>query len=113
MGFPAGLLTVTVTGQNILSLDGQPLDGAVIFTASGPVDDPAVSALIEGSAVAQVVDGVMIPVVLPCTDSVSPSFTYTITTRLNNADGISPPPVTGVAVPHSLGASVDLSALLA
>ena len=112
MSFPAGLLTITVTGQNILSLDGQPLSGAVIFTASGPVDDPAVNALIEGSAVAEVVGGVMVPVTLPCTDAVSPGFTYTITVRLQTADGFSPPPKTGVALPHSLGATVDLAGLL-
>lgn len=113
MTFPAGLPVITITGEHILSLDGQPLSGTVIFTASGPVGDPAVSALIEGSAAASVTSGVMTPVTLPCTDAVSPGFTYAIAVRLDNADGISPPPATGVAIPSSLGASVDLSDLLA
>jgi hypothetical protein len=110
--FPAGLTTITVTGQHVLSLDGQPLTGAVIFTASGPLDDPAANALLEGSALAQVTDGVMTPVTIPTTDAVSPPFTYAIAFRLNTADGISPPPVTGVSVPASLGATVDISALV-
>jgi hypothetical protein len=113
--FPAGLLTITVTGSNLLGLDGQPLTGAVIFTASGLVDDPAVSALLEGSAVAEVVAGAIVqPFVIPATDCVSPPFTYTITLRLQDADGAegAPLPVTGVSIPSTLGASVDLSALL-
>ena len=112
MTFPAGLTTITITGLHILSLDGQPLDGVVIFTASGPVDDPAADAVLSGSAVGEVVSGVMTPVTIPCTDAVTPGFTYTISQRLQTAD-MSPPPVTGVAIPSSLGATVDLSDLLA
>jgi hypothetical protein len=114
VSFPAGLLTITVTGLHVLDLAGEPLDGEVIFTPSGPVSDPAVSALLEGSAVGQVVAGVMSPLVLPATDSVSPAFTYTISTRLTTEEGAlgSPAPVTGVSIPHTLGASVDLSVLL-
>jgi hypothetical protein len=114
VSFPAGLLTITVTGVNVLDLAGVALNGEIIFTPSGPVSDPAGSALLEGSAVGQVVGGVMSPLVIPTTDSVSPAFTYTITTRLSTEEGAqgSPAPVTGVSIPHSLGATVDLSALL-
>jgi hypothetical protein len=111
VSFPAGLFTIVVTGEHILSLDGQQLNGSVIFSAAGPVDDPAVNALLEGSAVGPVINGVMTPLTLPCTDAVSPGFVYTITVRLQTPDP-DPPPVTGVAIPHTLGATVDLSALI-
>jgi hypothetical protein len=113
--FPAGLTTITVTGQDLQALDGTPLSGFVIFTPDAPIADPAVSALLEGSATAQVTAGAIVqPFVIPTTDCVTPPFTYTITQRLQTPDGAEggPPPVTGVSIPSTLGAAVDLSALL-
>jgi len=112
--FPAGLHTITVTGENVLGIGGEPLSGVVIFSASGPVDDPADDAVLSGSAVGEISNGVMTPVVIPTTDAVSPGFTYTVTVRLQDADGNAggPPPVTGVHIPATLGPTVDLSALL-
>lgn len=112
MTFPAGLTTITVTGLHILSLDGHPLDGVVIFTASGPVDDPAADAVLSGSAVGEVSGGVMTPVQIPATDAVTPAFTYTVSQRLQSPDP-DPPPVTGISIPGSRGPTVDLSELLA
>lgn len=112
MTFPAGLTTIQVTGENLRDFGGALLGGYVVFTASAPAADPADSLVMAGSAVALVNDGVMVPVTLPTTDSVTPAFTYTVTLRLTDADN-SPPPYEGIAVPSSLGASVDLSALLA
>jgi len=114
MTFPAGLTTITVTGENVLGIGGEPLAGVAIFTASGPVDDPGADAVLSGSAVGQITNGVMKPIEIPTTDAVSPGFTYTITVRLQDADGNpgGPPPVTGVQIPGTLGATVDLSALL-
>jgi hypothetical protein len=112
--FPAGLATVQVTGENILAFDGTPLSGVIIFTSSGAVPDPAVSTLLEGSAVAPVSGGVMTPVALVATDAVSPGFTYTITQRLQTPDGSAVPAQLAslVAIPASLGPSVDISALV-
>jgi hypothetical protein len=112
MTFPGGLTTITVTGQHVLALDGQPLDGAVIFSASGLLDDPAADAVLSGSAVAVVTGGVMTPLVIPTTDAVSPAFTYDIAFRLDSDDGIGLPPYPGISIPASLGATVDISALL-
>jgi hypothetical protein len=114
MTFPAGLLTIVVTGLHVLGLDGAPLNGFVIFSAADPISDPAVSLLLEGSAMGQVVNGVMTPVTLPTTDCVSPGFTYTVNLRLQDPDGVegSPPPFTGILIPHTLGAAVDLAALI-
>lgn len=112
MVFPPGITTIQVTGQELETLDGTPLNGVVVFSASGPISDPAVSTVLEGSALAQVVNGVMTTLLLPTTDCVSPGFTYTITLRLQGPDK-DPPPYPGVVIPHTLGASVDISALLA
>jgi hypothetical protein len=110
---PGGIMVIEVTGEHIEALDGSPLNGAFIFTAPGPLVYPAVETYFGGSAVAEVVNGVITPpVVIPTTDSLDPPFTYTISTRLNTDDGASPPPVTGVSIPSTLGATVDISALL-
>lgn len=111
MTFPEGLAVIEVTGLHLLDFAGALPGGYVIFTASAPVADPAGSVVLFGSATAQVLDGVMLPVTIPATDSVSPPFTYTITLRLQSEDA-DPPPWTGISVPSTLGASVDLSALL-
>ncbi len=115
MTFPAGMTTITVTGSDIIALDGTPLSGFIMFTPSEEVEDPAVLAVLEGSATATVTSGVLVqPFVIPTTDCITPVFTYTITQRLQTPDGVTgtPPPLTGVSIPHGLGSSVDLSALL-
>ncbi len=114
MTFPAGLLTIVVTGLNVEAFDGTPLNGVVIFTPSLEGSAPAENILLEGSANGEVVNGVMTPLTIPTTDSVTPSFTYTITQRLQTPDmsGSQPAPLTGVAIPHSLGSTVDLSVLI-
>jgi hypothetical protein len=109
--FPGGLTTITVTGENLLDFGGAPLNGFVVFSASGVAADPAAGLVLEGSAAGQVVNGVMEPVVIPTTDSVSPAFTYTVELKLATADA-DPPPRTGIAVPAALGSTVDLSDLL-
>jgi hypothetical protein len=111
MTFPAGLTAIEVTGLHLLDLAGNPASGYVTFTASGPVASPAAGAVVLGSADAQVSEGVMTPLTLPTTDAVSPAFTYTIYLRLQGEDA-DPPPWTGISIPSTLGASVDLSALL-
>ena len=111
MTFPAGLTTIEVTGLHLADFGGAAANGFVIFTASEVAADPAAELVLAGSTEGLVTGGVMAPVTIPTTDSVSPAFTYTVTLRLQNADN-SPPPYTGISVPHTLGASVDLSTLL-
>jgi hypothetical protein len=109
--FPFWLGVVTLTGTGLYALDGSPLSGAIILTPSAPQYIPGWEVL-EGSATLTVVAGqAEAPIVVPCTDSVSPSFTYTISQRLSIPDN-NPPPVTGVTIPRSLGRVVDISALL-
>jgi hypothetical protein len=109
--FPFWLAVIQLTGTDIAADDGTLLDGAFILTPSEPVFIPGWTVL-EGSATLTVTNGVAAPVYIVCTDAVSPGFTYTVTSRLSTPDAVGPVPVTGVAVPHTLGASVDISALL-
>lgn len=111
--FPFWLAVIELTGNALAGLDGEALNGVIILTPSAPQYIPG-WAVLEGSASLPVVNGVAAPLLIPCTDCVSPSFTYTITQRLNTPDGMAgnPAPITGVSIPHSLGASVDISALL-
>lgn len=112
MGFPAGLTTIQVTGLNVTDFGGNPANGFVLFTPSeAAAPDANAHLVMQGSAEGVVTGGVMTPVVIPTTDSVSPSFTYTIRLLLQTADN-APAPYTAVAIPASLGASVDLSALI-
>jgi hypothetical protein len=109
--FPGGVTTIAITGESLLDLDGTPLNGFIILTPSRPVY-VAGTTVLEGSASMQVSGGVATPITVPTTDAVSPSFTYTITQRLATPDGVPPAPVTGVTIPASTGASVDISILL-
>jgi hypothetical protein len=109
--FPFWLAVITVTAESVLAADGTPLTGAFILTPSQPVYAGG-WVVVEGSATLTVAKGVATSIVIPCTDAVTPGFTYTITQRLNSPDGISPPPLANVAIPHTLGATVDISALL-
>jgi hypothetical protein len=109
------VLTIQVTGLSIKDFGQNPLSGVIVFTASVPeLADPADDLLEAGSATGLVTSGVMEPVTIPATDSVDPSFTYTIRQALATADGIdlNIPPVENVLIPHTLGSTVDVSSLL-
>jgi hypothetical protein len=104
---------IQVTGQSITTLDGTPLNGFILFSTDGPVDIPDMPAVFLGSADATVRNGVMDTITLPTTDSVLPPFAYTITLRISGPDGDSDNKVIqNVQIPSTLGASVDIAALL-
>jgi hypothetical protein len=109
--FPFWLAVIEVTGDTLTAADGTLLNGVIILTPSAPVYVPG-WAVLEGSATLTVTDGVASPTTVVCTDTVTPAFTYTITQRLDIPDITGPVPVAGVSVPHTLGATVDISALL-
>ncbi len=109
--YPFWLGVVQLTAENVTAMDGTLLNGVFILTPSVPVYAGG-WAVLEGSATLTVVNGAGIPVYIPCTDTSPQSFTYTITSRLDIPDGPGPVPVAGVAVPHTLGPSVDISTLL-
>jgi hypothetical protein len=109
--FPFWLAVIEVTGDTLTAADGTLLNGVIILTPSAPVYVPG-WAVLEGSATLTVTDGVASPTTVVCTDAVTPAFTYTITQRLDIPDITGPVPVAGVSVPHTLGATVDISALL-
>lgn len=109
--YPFWLGVCTITAVDVVADDGTLLNGAFILTPSVPVYI-AGWAVLEGSATLTVTSGTGTPVTLPCTDTAGTAFTYTIIQRLNTPDAVNPPPVTGVALPHTLGTTVDISALL-
>ncbi len=109
--FPFWLGVIVLTAGSVIGSGGELLDGDIILTPSVPVYIPG-WAVLEGSTVLTVANGAAAPQVIVCTDAAPTGFTYTIAQRLNTPDILNPPPVTGVSVPHTLGATVDISALL-
>lgn len=109
--YPFWLGVITVTAQNVIANDGTLLNGAFILTPSTPVYESG-WVVLEGSATITVTNGVGTSIVVPCTDTAGTAFTYTINQRLNIPDGANPAPITGVTIPHTLGSTVDISALL-
>jgi hypothetical protein len=103
--------TIQVTGLSIQTLDGTPLNGFVIFSAPEVETIPGV--IFAGSGDATVRNGVMDTITLPTTDSTIPPFTYTIKLRISGPDGdLDNQVYTGVPIPSTLGATVDLSMLI-
>jgi hypothetical protein len=109
--YPFWLGVVQVTAVDVVADDGTLLNGIFILTPSVPVYIGG-WAVLAGSATLTVANGVGTPVTVPATDTAGTALTYTITTRLNTPDGVNPPPVIGVTIPHTLGLTVDISALL-
>lgn len=104
---------IAVTGKSITTLDGTPLNGFVLFSTSQAVDIPDLPAIFVGSADATVSNGVMETITIPTTDNTLPPFTYTITLRISGPDGDADNQVLqNVAIPSSLGSTVDLAQLL-
>lgn len=110
MPLPGDLTTITVTGT-FLSYQGSVATGTVTFTPSVlPLIDNVGHVIIDGPTVATLDGSGHISVVLACTDNANiPAFTYTITPTIN---GALPSAYPSKAIPHTLGLTVDLTALL-
>lgn len=109
MPIPGGLTTITVT-SSYPAIDGSPLSGNVVFETDQQIMDSAGLVKFSGSATRVVFRGVMQPITLPCTDNgaLNPtSFSYKVTETLN---GVVQTPY-WINLPHTLGATVDLSAV--
>ena len=91
---------------------GNPLGGSVTFTPSAELAGPAGDIIIAKAAVVAPVSsttGEMTPITLACTDSAvlfPQGWTYTISSAVPGATG-----TVTVYLPHTLGSTVDLSAL--
>lgn len=117
MPLPSGIATVTVTGQNLCDLEGNPaLFGTVHFKASGQLVDPTHGVIIANIDVIQPVsNGVMTPVVLPVNDSTVNPNGFTITVRQELFYGSSLTPVLSIyniSLDHTTEPSIDLSELI-
>jgi hypothetical protein len=109
MPLPDGVTTITVTGK-YEDLQGNPQSGTVTFTAStGPFNDPAVTVIFEPIPVVATLDNTgAFSEVLPTTDNSGfepNSWVWNVTERVVTPRSYS------IALPSTLGSSVDLSTL--
>lgn len=117
MPLPSGIATVTVTGQNLCDLEGNPaLFGSVHFKASGQLVDPTHGVIIANIDIVQPVsNGVMTPVVLPVNDSTVNPNGFTIAVRQELFYGSSLTPILSIyniSLDHTTEPSIDLSELV-
>src|SRR6185312_4435838 len=108
MPLPGDLTTITVTAT-YPNIAGQPQSGSVTFDPGVVVTDSTGHVILTGAVIQQVWNGVMRPVVLPCTDNGTlspPGFQYKITEKIGAATRSY-----YVFLPSTLGVTVDLSAL--
>jgi hypothetical protein len=112
MPLPGNVTTITVNGT-YLGPGGNPLSGAVTFTPNVPVlTDVAAPGFVVGATVtAPLTTAGHFTAVLPCTDNgaLSPSgWVYAVSENIAGQ----PPRDFFVALPSTLGASVDLAAVV-
>lgn len=116
MPLPGDLTTITVTSTYPTGA-GSDLNGYVTFTPSAPLIDPTGRVIIRAAPVqAQVTGGAMAPITLLCTDNANiqtptgAAWHWIVTEKLDGAPPLAPETY---LLPHTLGASVDLSELSA
>lgn len=108
MPLPVDLNTITVTAA-YPNIAGQPQSGYVTFDPGAVVTDSTGHVILTGAVRCNVVNGVLQPPTLPCTDNggLNPTgFAYTVTEVI----GLSKRSYQ-VELPHTIGATVDLSSL--
>ncbi len=119
MALPGNLTTITVTGT-FLAADGSPCAGMVTFTPSTVLTDATGPAIFPLIPVRVTLDSSgTLSVILPVTSDtdLSPGgWSYKIEELITASQPAPQPPVTvtrsyAVALPSSLGSTVDLAAL--
>jgi hypothetical protein len=116
MPLPGDVKLITVTGT-YTDMGGNPLTGHVTFTPSvSPLTDSTGMAIFEGAPVGASPSNGFLSIVLPTTDQFSPTgWIWRVTENLSNglpgAQGSRLSRSYAVALPSSLGATVDLSQL--
>ncbi len=108
MPLPGNINTITVTGT-WLNYTGTAQSGTVTFIMNPTVQDSAATTILVPIPVVVTLSAGSISQVLPCTDNtvLSPTgFTYTVTEQIGALVRSYV-----IALPHTLGSTVDLSAL--
>lgn len=111
MSLPGDLTKIIVTGS-FLTFRGNIPTGTVMFTPSATLTDTTGKVVVGTPTVATLNGSGQISVAVACTDNAnfSPAtFTYTVTVALNGSVGGSYP---AKSLPHTLGSTIDLTALL-
>jgi hypothetical protein len=114
VSLPGDLTTITVTGTYIDG-SGNQLAGYVTFTPTADLVDSTGHTVLRATPLTATLSGGSISIVLPCTDNATLSpdtWAYTIAETIS--DGLNNLPIRTytVQLPHTLGASVDLSTLV-
>jgi hypothetical protein len=109
MPLPGDITTITVTGA-YLDPFGNPLSGTVVFVLPVTLQDSTGKVVLAAGPYPAVLVNGRFSITLPCTDNatVSPvNFTYTVVEQVPGVGR-----TTSFLLPHTLGASVDISALV-
>ncbi len=108
MALPGDIATIILTGT-YLDMSGNARSGSVTFTPSTPIlVDSGSPTILGGIPVIVALTAGAFSVVLPCTSGLSPSgWAWNVTESISGA----PQRSYSIALPHSLGSTVDLSTL--
>jgi hypothetical protein len=114
MPLPGDINTITVTGT-YLNASGSPLAGSVAFTPTVELTDSTGHVVLRATPVHAPLVGGTFTVVLPCTDNTTTSPTswaWTVTETVSDGPTSIAARTYTIVLPHSLGASVDISTLV-
>jgi hypothetical protein len=108
MALPADINTITVTGT-YKDVSGAALSGSVAFVPSTPLlVDTVGKALLSGGAVSVALSAGTFSQSLPCTGQMNPAgWTWTVAESITGLPARS----YSISIPHSLGSTVDLTAV--
>lgn len=109
MALPGNIVTITVTGTYTDFL-GNAANGTIAFTpTASELLDPAATTMLDAVPIVATLDSNgHFSVVLPCTDNTTllpGSWEYTVTETIHGIRSYQ------ILLPHTLGASVDISAV--
>lgn len=114
MPLPGDLTTITVTGTFQDGL-GTALTGHVTFTPTADLQDSTGHVVLRAAPLHAYLTSGTISIVLPCTDNTTlnpSSWAYTVVESLSDGSSSLPNRTYTVQLPHTLGATVDLTALI-
>ncbi|NUQ98359.1 MAG: hypothetical protein HOY79_18010, partial [Streptomyces sp.] len=114
MPLPGDLTTITVTGT-YQDVSGAPLTGYVTFTPTADLLDSTGHIVLRATPLYAKPTSGILSVTLPCTDNatLNPAvWAYTVTEVLSDGTASLPNRSYTIQVPHTLGASVDISTLI-
>lgn len=114
MPLPGDLTTITVTGT-YQDASGAPLTGYVTFTPTADLLDSTGHVVLRATPLYAKLTSGTLSVILPCTDNATlnpATWAYTVAEVLSDGTASLPSRTYTIQVPHTLGATVDISTLI-